>query len=64
MIYAIQYSVISKRKSRAYKACLNGFSGVCVINVFSCLCAISVMDDGNCSPGGKCNSSVVQESMW
>ncbi len=41
VIYGKQYSAVRKRKSKAYKACLVGFS---------CVCVISAMDDGNCSP--------------
>ncbi len=29
-----------------------------------CVCVVSAMDDGNCSPGWRATVSVVQESMW
>ncbi len=28
----------------------------CVISAISCVCVISTMDDGNCSPGVTCNT--------
>ncbi len=34
-----------------------------MISAISCVCVVSAMDDGNCSPLVTCNSSVVQESI-
>ncbi len=42
--------------------CLIGDS--CVISAFSCVCAISAMDDGNSSPERHLTVCVVQESLW
>ncbi len=36
----------------------------CNVRLVTAVCVVSAMDDGNCSPMVKCNSSVVQESMW
>ncbi len=44
----IQYSVITERKSKAYKECANG-NQLCVISAISCVCVVSAMDDGKCS---------------
>ncbi len=34
-----------------------------MISANSCVCVVSAMDDGNCSPWVICNSSVVQKSI-
>ncbi len=39
-------------------------SAVSSVQSAVCVCVVSAVDDGNCSPWMTCNSSVVQESMW